>query len=198
MKKGLKIGLVAVLLLAVAAGVVWYSMPIRSEQTVATSGEPAGEPAFAAPSEMPLPENAVIDRLVVHKSKRTMSAYSKGKLLKTYPIALGKQPVGHKHFEGDGKTPEGKYRINDRNHNSAYHKNLGVSYPNDADKAYAAAQGKSPGGLIKIHGIKNGWGSIGKRHLQRDWTDGCIAVTDEEIDELYRSVKHNAEIEILP
>ena len=127
-----------------------------------------------------------------------MSAYSKGKLLKTYPIALGKQPVGHKHFEGDGKTPEGKYRINDRNPNSAYHKNLGVSYPNDADKAYAAAQGKSPGGLIKIHGIKNGWGSIGKKHLQRDWTDGCIAVTDEEIDELYRSVKHNAEIEILP
>ena len=119
-------------------------------------------------------------------------------MLKTYPIALGKQPVGHKHFEGDGKTPEGKYRINDRNPNSAYHKNLGVSYPNEADKAYAAAQGKSPGGLIKIHGIKNGWGSIGKRHLQRDWTDGCIAVTDEEIDELYRSVKHNAEIEILP
>ena len=194
MKRGLKISLAAVLLLAVVAGVVWYSMPIRSEQTVATSGESS----VAEPSETPLPENAVIDRLVVHKSKRTMSAYSKGKLLKTYPIALGKQPVGHKHFEGDGKTPEGEYRINDRNPNSAYHKNLGVSYPNEADKAYAAAQGKSPGGLIKIHGIKNGWGSIGKRHLQRDWTDGCIAVTDEEIDELYRSVKHNAEIEILP
>ena len=198
MKRGLKISLAAVLLLAVAAGVVWYSKPSSPESTVATSGENAGEPAVSAPIETPLPEYAVIDRLVVHKSKRTMSAYSKGKLLKTYPIALGKQPVGHKHFEGDGKTPEGKYRINDRNPNSAYHKNLGVSYPNEADKTYAAAQGKSPGGLIKIHGIKNGWGSIGKRHLQRDWTDGCIAVTDEEIDELYRSVKHNAEIEILP
>lgn len=198
MKRGLKISLAAVLLLAVAAGVVWYSKPSSPESTVATSGEHAGEHAVSAPIETPLPEDAVIDRLVVHKSKRTMSAYSKGKLLKTYPIALGKQPVGHKHFEGDGKTPEGKYRINDRNPNSAYHKNLGVSYPNEADKAYAAAQGKSPGGLIKIHGIKNGWGSIGKRHLQRDWTDGCIAVTDEEIDELYRSVKHNAEIEILP
>ena len=186
MKVGLKIGLAAVVLSAVAALVFWFAAPIRSTTTV------------AEPSEAPLPENAVIDRLVVHKSKRTMSAYSKGKLLKTYPIALGKQPVGHKHFEGDGKTPEGKYRINDRNPNSAYHKNLGVSYPNDADKAYAAAQGKSPGGLIKIHGIKNGWGSIGKKHLQRDWTNGCIAVTDEEIDELYRSVKHNAEIEILP
>jgi len=198
MKRGLKIGLAAVLLLAVAAGVVWYSMPIRSEQTVATSGEPAGEPTVAAPIETPLPENAVIDRLVVHKSKRTMSAYSQGRLLKIYPISLGKQPVGHKQFEGDGKTPEGKYRINDRNPNSAYHKNLGVSYPNEADKAYAAAQGKSPGGLIKIHGMKNGWGFIGKKHLQKDWTDGCIAVTDEEVDELYRSVKHNAEIEILP
>ena len=198
MKRGLKIGLAAVLLLAVAAGVVWYSMPIRSEQTVATSGEPAGEPTVAAPIETPLPENAVIDRLVVHKSKRTMSAYSQGRLLKTYPISLGKQPVGHKQFEGDGKTPEGKYRINERNPNSGYHKNLGVSYPNEADKAYAAAQGKSPGGLIKIHGMKNGWGFIGKKHLQRDWTNGCIAVTDEEVDELYRSVKHNAEIEILP
>ena len=198
MKRGLKISLAAVLLLAVAAGVLWYSKPSSPESTVATSGENAGEPAVSAPIETPLPEDAVIDRLVVHQSKRTMSAYSQGKLLKTYPIALGKQPVGHKHFEGDGKTPEGKYRINDRNPNSAYHKNLGVSYPNETDKAYAAAQGKSPGGLIKIHGIKNGWGSIGKRHLQRDWTDGCIAVTDEEIDELYRSVKHNAEIEILP
>ena len=198
MKRGLKIGLAAVLLLAVAAGVVWYSMPIRSEQTVATSGEPAGEPTVAAPIETPLPENAVIDRLVVHKSKRTMSAYSQGRLLKIYPISLGKQPVGHKQFEGDGKTPEGKYRINERNPNSGYHKNLGVSYPNEADKTYAAAQGKSPGGLIKIHGMKNGWGFIGKKHLQKDWTNGCIAVTDEEVDELYRSVKHNAEIEILP
>ena len=185
MKVGLKIGVAAVLLMAVAASVFWFAAPIRSTTTV------------TMPSEAPLPEDAVIDRLVVHKSKRTMSAYSQGRLLKTIPF-VGKQPVGHKQFEGDGKTPEGKYRINDRNPNSAYHKNLGVSYPNEADKAYAAAQGKSPGGLIKIHGIKNGWGSIGKKHLQRDWTDGCIAVTDEEIDELYRSVKHNAEIEILP
>ena len=146
-----------------------------------------------------LPADSEIAKLVVRKADREMDAYdAQGRLLKTYPVALGFNPVGHKQFEGDGKTPEGRYIINDRNPNSGYHKNLGVSYPNEADKAYAAAQGKSPGGLIKIHGIKNGWGSIGKRHLQRDWTDGCIAVTDEEIDELYRSVKHNAEIEILP
>ena len=103
MKVGLKIGLSAAVLLAVAASVVWFAAPIRSTTTVTMS------------SEAPLPENAVIDRLVVYKSKRTMSAYSQGRLLKTYPISLGKQPVGHKQFEGDGKTPEGKYRINERN-----------------------------------------------------------------------------------
>lgn len=142
MKVGLKIGLATVVLLAVAASVFWFVAPIRSTTIVTT------------PSEAPLPEDTVIDRLVVHKSKRTMSAYYQGTLLKTYPISLGKQPVGHKQFEGDGKTPEGKYRINERNPNSGYHKNLGVSYPSEADKAYAAAQGKSPGGLIKIHGMK--------------------------------------------
>ena len=186
MKVGLKIGLLAVVLSAVAALVFWFVAPIRSTTTV------------TMPSEAPLPEDAVIDRLVVHKKQTYHVGVLARQAAENYPISLGKQPVGHKQFEGDGKTPEGKYRINERNPNSGYHKNLGVSYPNEADKAYAAAQGKSPGGLIKIHGIKNGWGSIGKRHLQRDWTDGCIAVTDEEIDELYRSVKHNAEIEILP
>ena len=186
MKVGLKIGLAAVLLMAAAASVFWFAAPIRSTTTV------------TMPSEAPLPEDAVIDRLVVHKSKRTMSAYSQGRLLKTYPISLGKQPVGHKQFEGDGKTPEGKYRINERNPNSGYHKNLGVSYPNDADRAYAAAQGKSAGGDIKIHGMRNGMGAIGAQHLHRDWTHGCIAVTDGEIDELYALVKPQAEIEILP
>ena len=97
MKVGLKIGVAAVVLSAVAALVFWFAAPIRSKTTVTT------------PNETPLPEDAVIDRLVVHKSKRTMSAYSQGRLLKTYPISLGKQPVGHKQFEGDGKTPEGKY-----------------------------------------------------------------------------------------
>ena len=129
---------------------------------------------------------------------RSLVFNSSGKLLKTYPVSLGFQPQGHKQFEGDGKTPEGRYTINDRNPNSGYHKNLGVSYPNAQDKAYAQAQGKSPGGDIKIHGLPNGSGSIGARHLLRDWTNGCIAVTDPEVDELFRLVKPNAEIEILP
>ena len=123
------------------------------------------------------------------KADREMDAYdAQGRLLKTYPVALGFNPVGHKQFEGDGKTPEGRYPINDRNPNSGYHKNLGVSYPNDADRAYAAAQGKSAGGDIKIHGMRNGMGAIGAQHLHRDWTHGCIAVTAGEIDELYALV----------
>ena len=122
MKVGLKIGLAAVVFSAVAALVFWFAAPIRSTITV------------AEPSGAPLPEDAVIDRLVVHNSKRTMSAYSQGRLLKTYPISLGKQPVGHKQFEGDDKTPEGKYRINERNPNSGYHKTSAFPIPTKPTK----------------------------------------------------------------
>ena len=146
----------------------------------------------------PLPENTPITRLVVMKSNRQMWAYNPDTLVKIYPISLGKSPIGHKQFEGDKKTPEGIYRINERNPNSAYHKNLGISYPNAEDKAYALSQGKSPGGLIKIHGLPNKFPDIGRQHLRKDWTDGCIAVTNEEIDELFNAVVHNAEIDIRP
>ncbi|MEE1896897.1 L,D-transpeptidase family protein [Flavobacterium rakeshii] len=148
--------------------------------------------------EKALPKGGVVDRLVVYKSKRKMLAYNGDTLLKTYTISLGKNPLGHKQFEGDNKTPEGVYNINERNPNSAYHKNLGVSYPNVADREFAEKQGKSPGGLIKIHGLRNDRGYIGKFHRWKDWTAGCIAVTDEEIDELYIAVKENAVIQILP
>lgn len=148
--------------------------------------------------ENPLPENAKIDRIEVYKSKHKMLVYSDGKLLKTYVISLGKNPVGHKQFEGDSKTPEGSYVINDRNPNSGYYKNLGISYPNAADQAFAASHNKSAGGMVKIHGIRNGRGSIGRFHRWKDWTAGCIAVTNPEMEELYRSVIPNASIEIYP
>ncbi|MCB0700382.1 MAG: L,D-transpeptidase family protein [Chitinophagales bacterium] len=143
-------------------------------------------------------EMTSIDSLVVLKSKREIRAYLSGRYLKTYKVALGDAPVGHKQFEGDEKTPEGLYRINDRNPNSSYHKNLGISYPNAKDKAYAKSKGKSPGGDIKIHGLPNGQGYLGKLHLATDWTNGCIAVTDEEIDELFKFVKIGSPIQILP
>lgn len=108
--------------------------------------------------EKKLPKGKIIDKIEVYKSKRKMLVYSEGKLLKTYTISLGRNPVGHKEVEGDFKTPEGIYEINAKNPNSGYHKNLGVSYPNEEDRAHAKSLGKSPGGDIKIHGIRNGRG----------------------------------------
>lgn len=144
-----------------------------------------------------LPRGTVIDRLVVYKAKRVMEAYSHGKLVKTYTISLGFDPAGHKKYEGDGRTPEGTYIINARNANSGYHKNLGISYPNEVDMAYSKSIGKEPGGDIKIHGLRNGRGAIGKFHRWKDWTHGCIAVTNDEIDELFAAVTDGAVIVIL-
>jgi len=146
--------------------------------------------------EKKLPKGKIIDKIEVYKSKRKMLVYSEGKLLKTYTISLGRNPVGHKEVEGDFKTPEGIYEINAKNPNSGYHKNLGVSYPNEEDSAHAKSLEKSPGGDIKIHGIRNGSGFISKFQRWKDWTAGCIAVTNEEVDELYESVKIGAKIEI--
>ena len=145
-----------------------------------------------------LPVNAQVDNIVVYKSKRQMLIYSNGQLLRTYKISLGRQPIGAKEFEGDKKTPEGVYFIDDKNPNSGYHKNLGVSYPDKADKENAKRLGKPPGSDIKIHGIRNRMGFIGKFHRWFDWTLGCIAVTNAEIDELFKTVKIGTRIEINP
>jgi len=139
-----------------------------------------------------------IDKIIVTKHKRTLDVFSNGEKLKTYKIALGRVPVGAKEFEGDKKTPEGVYTINDKNPNSGYHLNLGISYPNKEDIKYANAKGKSPGSLIKIHGLRNGLGIISKFHRFTDWTLGCIAVTNEEVEELYYNVPIGTTIEIKP
>ncbi len=148
--------------------------------------------------ETTLDRNAQVDKLVVYKSKRKLLAFSDGKLLKSYPISLGGQPVGAKEIEGDLKTPEGLYTINDKNPYSDYHKNLGVSYPNEKDIAHAKSLGKDAGGDIKIHGLRNGLGFIGKLQRCMDWTFGCMALTDSEIDELFDAVKIGTPIEINP
>ena len=148
--------------------------------------------------EPKLPPNSKIDRLVVIKSKRVMHVYSGNRLIKTYHVALGGNPVGDKEVQGDKRTPEGKYSINAKNPNSGYYKNLGVSYPNASDRKEASMKGIDPGGDIKIHGLLNGIGFIGKFHRLIDWTAGCIAVTNEEMDELYNSVKIGTRIEIEP
>lgn len=136
-----------------------------------------------------------ITKIEVHKSARKMYLLHNSKVMKQYDIALGQQPVGHKQFEGDQKTPEGVYYIDRRNPNSRFHLSLGMSYPNQADRAYARSQGKSPGGDIFIHGRAN-------KHTQRglgwDWTDGCIAVTDDEMEEIYAMVKVGTPIVVFP
>ncbi len=148
--------------------------------------------------EQKLPAGTPIDRLVVFKSKRQLLAYSGGQLIKIYKIALGKQPIGKKECKDDNKTPEGIYIINDKNPNSNFHKNLGISYPKNEDILNSKRKGKPAGGDVKIHGLHNMAGFIGKLHRWVDWTAGCIAVTNDEIDELYNAVKVGTKIEINP
>lgn len=157
--------IVRILILAITVVVIYYFIP-----------------------EKELPPNIKVDKLVVTKGRRIMEAYSNGEVVKIYSISLGRNPLGDKEFEGDKRTPEGSYTINHKNANSGYHKNLGVSYPNKDDISDAKSKGLKPGGEIKIHGIRNGLGFIGKFHRLFDWTAGCIALTDKEVDELYENV----------
>ena len=145
-----------------------------------------------------LPADTEIDKLVVLKGERIMHAYSNGSVIRTYKISLGKNSVGHKQAEGDYRTPEGDYFINSRNDESGYHRNLGISYPNKADRDAAMKSNVSPGGDIKIHGLRNGLGFIGKFQRWNDWTAGCIAITDAEVDELADRVRLGTPITILP
>lgn len=146
----------------------------------------------------PLPAGTTIDRIVVEKSARQLSILRDGNQLKTYRIALGRIAVGAKREEGDMKTPEGIYKIDSRNPQSSFHLALHISYPSDEDDKRAAARGVSAGFDIMIHGIQNGRGWIGAFHRWKDWTAGCIAVTDEEIEELWRVTPDGTTIEIRP
>ena len=132
-----------------------------------------------------LPADIRFDKLVVEKSERWLVAYAGGQPVKVYFVALSKIPEGHKQYEGDRRVPEGEYRVYDKNPNSKYHKNLGVSYPNEADRTLAASLGKAPGGDIKVHGLGPKSAKRGKFHWFKDWSHGCIVVTDDEIDEIF-------------
>lgn len=138
------------------------------------------------------------DRIVVEKARRRLTLMWQGRPVKVYRVALGGEPVGKKRCEGDGRTPEGIYRIDSRNARSAYHRALHVSYPNAEDTAAARRQGCSPGGAIMIHGLSNGLGWIGTGHRLRDWTRGCIALTDDEIEEVWNAVPNGTAVEIRP
>jgi len=146
----------------------------------------------------PLPPNTTIDRIVVEKSARKLSIFRGGEKLKTYRVALGRNPTGAKQQEGDQKTPEGVYKIDNRNPHSNFHLALHISYPSAEDTARAAAKGVSAGYDIMVHGLPNGRGWLGAFHRRKDWTAGCIALTDEEIEELWRVTPDDSPIEILP
>ncbi|WP_265088950.1 murein L,D-transpeptidase family protein [Psychrobacter sp. CMS30] len=141
--------------------------------------------------------NIVIDKVFVDKSARTLQLLSDNKVIKTYHIALGGNPVGHKQQQGDKRTPTGSYILDYKNEKSKFYRSIHVSYPNAADKARAKSRGVSPGGDIMIHGQKNGFGHLAAINQQRDWTDGCIAVTDNEMDEIMAAVEIGTPIEIV-
>lgn len=138
------------------------------------------------------------DKILIEKKERRLTLFSNSKALKTYKIALGGNPNGPKERQGDNKTPEGTYVIDSRNKDSRYHLSLHISYPNEKDKKRAKELGVSPGGDIMIHGIKNGFSWVGDLHTDVDWTKGCIAVTDEEIEEIDKLAPNGTIVEIRP
>ena len=145
-----------------------------------------------------IPAGAKADRVVVVKKERTLTLMSQGKILKTYKIALGGEPVGPKIRQGDHKTPEGVYVLDRRNAHSQFYRAIHVSYPDAHDRVLARKLGVSAGGEIYVHGLPNGYSWIGSSHRLKDWTDGCIAVTNEEMDEIWRAVPDGTPIEIKP
>lgn len=148
-----------------------------------------------APSKFKRYNGPEVTRIEVHKAARKMYLLHGNEILKTYRVGLGGNPDGHKVHEGDSRTPEGVYRIDRRNPNSNFHLSLGISYPNATDVEVARAAGKSPGGDIFIHG------RAGKHTLRNrgwDWTDGCIAVTDSEMEDIYAMVRDGTVIAIFP
>ena len=141
-----------------------------------------------------LPQSGTADRVLVLKAKRELLLLRGGKVLKTYRVSLGGHPAGRKTTEGDRKTPEGQYVLDWHNAQSDYYKSIHISYPNQADLARARKSGVPPGEDLFIHGQPNDYQGTGKQ--AGDWTDGCIAVSNAEMDEIWRAVPDGTPIEI--
>ena len=149
------------------------------------------------PQRPPGPLTGPVERIVIDKSDRSMIAMQGGRAVRTYRVALGFAPEGDKAREGDGRTPEGVFHVDRRNAGSAFHRSLGIDYPRPQDRARARAAGVSPGGDIFIHGQPNGRVAPDMR-IVGDWTAGCIAVSDAEIEELFAATPIGTEVEIRP
>ena len=153
-----------------------------------------------APAQAQIPHLATdkADLVIVRKSARSLQLIRAGEVIKSYRIALGRDPAGHKRREGDGRTPEGVYTLDWRNSNSSFYRSIHVSYPREGDDQHAERWGVSPGGSIMLHGLPNGVAADRLGHPYVDWTDGCIALTNQEIDEIWTQVEDGTTIIIYP
>lgn len=142
--------------------------------------------------------NEQATRVVIEKAARRLTLEHDGQVLARYAVALGSDPIGQKEKEGDGRTPEGVYSVDFKHPRSRYHLALRISYPDARSREAAKRAGVSPGSDIMIHGIRNGFGWLGALHRERDWTDGCIAVTNAEIREIWSRVPDGTPVEIRP
>jgi murein L,D-transpeptidase YafK len=158
----------------------------------------AAKPVDNSPSSNNFAADINIDSIVVNKASHKLIVFCNQQAIKVYRIHLGLCPNGPKQCEGDYKTPEGLYIINSKNATSKFHKSLGISYPNEQDIARAQQLGKRPGGDILIHGLPNGEENAGPKRYQNDWTWGCVALSNFEIDELFLHVKTGTPILITP
>ena len=163
------------------------------------AGAPAAPPPPVANAiRAPKAKMVAADSMVLDKSDRQLTLYFRGEKVASYGVALGKNPVGDKLGRGDGRTPEGLFYIEGRNPQSKYHLALRISYPDAAHRERSAKRGVAAGGDIMIHGLPKPFAMIGALHRQQDWTEGCIALTNDEIEEIWRVVPDGARILIRP
>ena len=172
-----------------AVGVMSALVLIAGTACIRETAPPVPRTGANAPALLPPAQRA--DRIEIDKSERRMRLLREGRVIASYRIALGDAPSGHKRQRGDERTPEGEYRISERNRNSAFHLSLRVSYPNDGDRRWAREYGVDPGGDIMIHGGSSSW-------WREDWTDGCAAVSDAEIEDIWSRVPVGTPIRIDP
>ncbi len=181
-RRGLWVRLPGFLVAAIVAG---WAPAVLADGAMSSSPFSAGDAGFA-------------DRVVVIKSERKLHLLRGDEIMRSHPISLGQSPVGRKQMEGDNRTPEGEYILDWRNANSDYYLAMHVSYPNDDDIRQARKKGVSPGNMIMIHGLPNDSEPSLSDYLGEDWTNGCIAVSNQAMIDIWLSVKDNTPITILP
>ncbi len=179
--------------------VLLLALPVWAANQAAVAAQGNSIAGNTAQSQQPAEQRVQkATAVLIDKSNRSLKLLNDGHTLREYQISLGKQPVGHKLYEGDQRTPEGRYVLDWRNENSKFYRSIHVSYPNARDRARARRLGKDPGGNIMIHGIPNLFHYAPWLYTGKDWTDGCIAVTNTEMDEIWEMVEDGTPIVILP